>query len=215
MKVEGVPADDPVPLSGTVCGEPVTLSAIDRVAVRAPPASGVKVTVIEQVPLAATLAARGYYSFGLDPGSDAVAIEGHLPGFRPLPVLDLYFDRILALLESRGVEARFLTMPVNEATWTRIDPAAREGFRAWLGGYAARYPMFHVVDDLPAWWPDRYFGDAFCHLNPAGAERFSALLALRLQAAPPSTQNEAQNGWLSGTGRDASASVAPISKRGS
>jgi hypothetical protein len=37
----------------------------------------------------------------------------------------------------------------------------------------------------------------------------------RLQDAPPSTQNAAQWGWFSATGRDASAKVAPISKRGS
>lgn len=35
------------------------------------------------------------------------------------------------------------------------------------------------------------------------------------QLAPPSTQKVAQWGWLSGTGRSASASVAPSSKRGS
>lgn len=37
----------------------------------------------------------------------------------------------------------------------------------------------------------------------------------RLHAAPPSTQKVAQCGWFSATGRAASASVAPSSKRGS
>ena len=37
----------------------------------------------------------------------------------------------------------------------------------------------------------------------------------RLHDAPPSTQNAAQWGWFNATAPDASASVAPISKRGS
>jgi hypothetical protein len=165
--------------------------------------------------LEATLESRGQYAFGTAAGSDAVAAEGHLVTFRPLPVLDDYFDRMLALLDARGIETRFLTMPVNEATWTQTAPHVRSRFKAYLSAYAVRYRQFKIVDDLPEHWPDRFFGDQFCHLNPDGAERFSALLAQRLQDAPPRTQNEAQNGWLSETARDASAKVVPISKRGS
>ncbi len=165
--------------------------------------------------LDATLASRGQYFFGTEVGSDAVAIDGHLPDFHPLPVLDAYFDRILALLESRGIETRFVAMPVNEATWSHTAASVRDDFRTYLATYASRYRRFHIVEDLPEHWPDHFFGDQYCHLNPEGAERFTALLAQRLQAAPPSTQNEAQNGWFNDTGRDASAKVVPSSKRGS
>ncbi|WP_428483484.1 hypothetical protein [Rhodopila sp.] len=165
--------------------------------------------------LKAALAARGHYPFGTQPGSDVVAFDGHLPTFRPLPILDRYFDKMLALLAARGIESRFIAMPVNEATWRNVQPAMRMAFAAYLSGYERRYPLFHVDPDLMPHWPNRFFGDEFCHLNPDGAERFSARLSQRLQAAPPSTQNEAQNGWLSETARDASLSVVPISKRGS
>lgn len=165
--------------------------------------------------LEATLAARGQYYFGSAPGSDVVALDGHLTAFRPLPVLDRSFDRLLGLLAARGIEARFVAMPVNEATWREVRPGVRTAFAAYLAGYERRYKLFHVAGDIMPHWPDRLFGDQFCHLNPEGAERFSAQLAQRLQEAPPSTQNEAQNGWLSGTGRDASAKLSPISKRGS
>jgi hypothetical protein len=161
------------------------------------------------------LASRGQYYFGTAAGSDIVAVEGTMPGFRPLPILDLYFDRLLALLAARGIPAWFIAMPVNESTWRQVRPAMLDQFAAYLAAYERRYPLFHVVGDIMPHWPDRFFGDPFCHLNPDGAQRFSALLAQRLQDAPPSTQNEAQNGWLSETGRDASAKVRPISKRGS
>jgi hypothetical protein len=133
--------------------------------------------------------------------------------FAPLPVLDLYFDRLLAELDRRGIDTRFIAMPVNEATWQATRLAVRQQFAAYLAGYERRYRHFHVDGELMPHWPNRLFGDQFCHLNPQGAERFSAELAQRLQEAPPSTQNEAQNGWLSATEPDASARVVPISNR--
>ena len=165
--------------------------------------------------LAATLSAGGHYYFGTDSGSDIVAVDGHLDAFRALPVLDHYFDRLLSLLDQHSIEAMFVAMPVNEATWAQVNPAVRAQFAAYLSGYEHRYKRFHVAGDIMPHWPNRLFGDQFCHLNPEGAERFSAELAQRLQDAPPRTQNEAQNGWLSDTGAAASAKVVPISKRGS
>jgi hypothetical protein len=165
--------------------------------------------------LAATLAARGHYYFGTGAGSDSVAFDGHLPAFAPLPILDAYFNRLLSELDRRGIEIRFVAMPVNQATWNEVQPGVRDQFAAYLARYERRYPHFHVAGSLMPHWPDRFFGDMFCHLNPEGAERFSDELAQRLQDAPPSTQNDAQNGWLSDTAPDASARVVPISKRGS
>jgi hypothetical protein len=165
--------------------------------------------------LAETLAARGHYYFGTAHGSSTVSIDGHMDQFVPLPVLDHYFDRLLGELDRHGIEARFLAMPVNEATWRAVRPAVRDQFAAYLARYERRYRHFRVASAIMPHWPDRFFGDQFCHLNPEGAERFSDMLAQRLQDAPPSTQNEAQKGWLSDTGPDASARVVPISKRGS
>jgi hypothetical protein len=165
--------------------------------------------------LAATLSARGHYYFGTNAGSSTVSLDGHMDAFRPLPILDRYFNGLLAVLDRNGIEARFIAMPVNEATWDEVSPSVRDGFAAYLAGYERRYKHFRVASEIMPHWPDRFFGDQFCHLNPAGAERFSDLLAQRLQEAPPRTQNEAQKGWLSDTGPDASAKVVPISKRGS
>jgi hypothetical protein len=165
--------------------------------------------------LADILAARGHYYFGTDPGNSVVTLDGHMDAFRPLPILDHYFNRLLAELDSRGIETRFIAMPFNETTWHEVKPAVPAGFAAYLAGYERRYKHFRVASEIMPHWPDRFFGDMFSHLNPEGAERFSDLLAQRLQDAPPSTQNEAQKGWLSDTGADASAKVVPISKRGS
>jgi hypothetical protein len=163
----------------------------------------------------AVVAGRGHYYFGTDPGNSVVTLDGHMDAFRPLPVLDFYFDRLLATLDRAGIEAWFVAMPFNQTTWLEVKPALLAGFTAYLAGYERRYRHFHVISPVMPHWPDRFFGDMFSHLNPMGAERFSDLLGQRLQAAPPSTQNEAQKGWLSETGAEAPDKVVPISKRGS
>lgn len=162
-----------------------------------------------------TLRARGQYSFGDADGSSVITIEGHLRDFHPLPVLDHYFTAMVALLDARGIDTVFLPMPVNDTTFRQIRPALTRGFTAYLTGLARRYPHFHLAGPVIQHRPDAMFGDEFCHMRPSAAVRFSDELAQRLQAAPPRTQNEAQNGWFSATGRAASASVAPNSKRGS
>lgn len=176
------------------------------------------------------IASRGQYYFGDAAGSDGIALDATLPGFQPTPVLDAAFDRLLAVLGERGIPAWFVPIPVNEATWRATSPDVAAGFDTWLRAKAMRFPLFEVVPVADPWWPNAWFGDAFAHLNPAGAARFSEALATRLaahpaargvassqrlQAAPPRTQNDAQNGWFSDTERDASASVAPSSNRGS
>jgi hypothetical protein len=178
--------------------------------------------------LAASLASRGQYFFGTASGSDIVAAEGHLREFRPLPVLEWYFNRILEQLAAHGIPSLFIEVPMNDATARAVAPGVSGAFRAWLATYEARYPGFRVVGEVMPHWPDAYFGDGFAHLNPDGARRFSdglghcldepELLAecvQRLQAAPPNTQNEAQYGWFNATAPEASTSVRPSSKRGS
>ncbi|MDR3535468.1 MAG: hypothetical protein P4L71_03115, partial [Acetobacteraceae bacterium] len=124
--------------------------------------------------LAAGRAARGQYYFGTEPGSDAIAIDGHMASFIPAPVLDRYFDRILAVLAARGIPADFVSLPMNRATEQAVQPAVRAAFAAYLARYEARYPGFHVLGPVMRAWPDRLFGDGFAHLNPAGAALFTA-----------------------------------------
>jgi FAD/FMN-containing dehydrogenase len=136
---------------------------------------------------AAAITARGQYFFGRDGGSSSVAIEGRLAVFVPLPVLDRYFDRLLALLAARGIPADFIAMPMNQATGRAVLPGVRTDFAAYLARFEARYPGFHVVGPAMPVWPDRYFGDEFSHLNPAGAAllsmRFGQCLQGRLEQA--------------------------------
>lgn len=140
------------------------------------------------------LESRGQYYFGLGQGSDVVALEGHLEAFRPLPILDHYFARLLALLDAHGIESRFVGMPVNDATWKQVDPAVLGEFAAYLADFERQHPGFRVAPEIMPHWPDRFFGDQFCHLNPAGAELFSAQLAQRLSPVTQWSRPMGRNG---------------------
>jgi hypothetical protein len=175
---------------------------------------------------------RGQYFFGTASGSSAIAADASLPRFAPNKVLDVAFDRLLELLS--GADIWFLPMPINQATNQAMAADIRRDFTRYLAAKADRFPGLRIVEPRAWAWPDSYFGDSFSHLNQAGAWRFSQALATclpiwfaggadcplaeppqRLHAAPPSTQNEAQNGWFNATEPEASASVAPSSNRGS
>src|SRR5262249_52996587 len=123
--------------------------------------------------LRATLASRGQYFFGTASGSDTVAAEGHMRDFRPLPVLEWYFNRVLEQLNERGVPAVFIAVPMNQATAREVLPGVRDAFRAWLARFELRYPGFQVAGEVMPFWPDALFGDGFAHLNREGAALFS------------------------------------------
>ena len=124
--------------------------------------------------LAASIAARGQYYFGVDEGSSVVAADGKLEAFTPLPVLDWYFNQIVSRLAERDIPAVFVAMPVNETTARAIRPEVQRAFAGFLAAYEARFPGFRVAGPVVRPWDDKWFGDGFSHLNPAGAERFSA-----------------------------------------
>ena len=137
--------------------------------------------------LTAGLASRGQYFFGIDPGSDVVAADAHLWAFTVLPVLNATFEAMLDALSARGIAADFVAMPLNEATARAVSPMMMAEFAAYLAHAAKGHANFHVVGPLLTAWPDRYFGDAYGHLNPTGAALFShwfgACLAARMRGA--------------------------------
>jgi hypothetical protein len=145
--------------------------------------------------LRAGIAARGQYFFGTAAGSDAVATEGTLTAFVPLPVQDHYFRRMLALLAARGIAVDFVAMPLNRTTARHVHPEVTRDFAAYLADIAASYQNFSVVGGVMPDWPDRYFGDEFAHLNPDGAALFSRRFATCLHARLAGSDAGCAGGW--------------------
>lgn len=127
---------------------------------------------------------RGHYFFGTEAGSDTVTSEARLRVFQPTPVVDHYFDAMLALLHQRGIPVDFVTAPINEATSSEMDPNVRKNFSEYLQSYAERYPNLRIIGETIPSWPNKFFGDTFLHMNPSGADRFSRRLASCLRDGP-------------------------------
>ena len=139
---------------------------------------------------------RGFYPFSAALASPGfVAHDGKWPRLTIPPILDLFFDRTLAILDERGIEADFIAMPVNQATADAMRRNILGAFSAYLHGYEARYSNFRVVGNLAPVWPDAWFADDGGHLVPGGAAIFSKYLGTCMtdlstwdrRGAPPTT----------------------------
>jgi len=118
------------------------------------------------------MASRGYRFLGY---SKRVLFgpEVELKQFAARPVIDVYFDRMLRLLQDKGIHTKFVTLPLNQATAEASAPDVLAGLRSYLAPYQDEYPRFEVLNAVPAIWPNKFFGDIQGHLSPEGAQLFS------------------------------------------
>jgi hypothetical protein len=119
-----------------------------------------------------TIAARGQHSYGAARGSDEIADDANLHSFRPSLLLNDYFERMLDSFAAHGVGVEFIAVPMNQATFAKMDPSVVQAYESYLAGMAMRHANFKV--DGPAIRPmdNRFFGDS-THLNLDGAALFS------------------------------------------
>ncbi len=132
----------------------------------------------------AILSARGHALFGTDPGSDAIASEVALSYFAASPLINAYFQSILAAMAKKKIPVVLLSLPLNEATCRVLDPSLRPAFAAYLRHAIATDPQASLIGPIMPCWPDRFFGDAF-HLNASGTQRYTKLVAHWLRPAAP------------------------------
>lgn len=125
---------------------------------------------------AAVLRTRGYSTFPPPITPDRIGVEALFDAFTPSPLLDHYFDKLIALLVSHGIQVDLVAAPINRSTFDRISPAVRQQFDRYFRSYAARYPGVRLVGTTLPRWPDRYFSDVYQHMTPAGATLFSRWL---------------------------------------
>jgi hypothetical protein len=124
--------------------------------------------------LTKTRAALGHVRYVFDgtvlpPG----AVPGAIPGdFNALPVQSAFFDRILALLQQRNIQAVFVSMPISGTVARQTKPAANKVFESYLLGLANRHPNFHIVMPLVVEWPEQTFKDGV-HLEGSYAPLFT------------------------------------------
>ena len=118
------------------------------------------------------LRASGHALFGSANGASAATGEGQQPSFQVSPLINLYFDRTLALLAGHHVPVVVVSMPVSHATFAAMRPRLGEQFAAYLRGKERDHPGLRFAGPSIPCWPDEFFGDDW-HFNARGAEAYS------------------------------------------
>jgi hypothetical protein len=121
-------------------------------------------------------AARGHAPYGEDPENAEPNREAGDPdGFQTSPLLDSYLRDTLALAARHDVRVVYAAMPVNQASWRRIEPGYLAAYHRHVVQLAAEHPSADFRGFL---WtlPDDHFGDA-SHVNERGARRVTDWLA--------------------------------------
>jgi hypothetical protein len=122
------------------------------------------------------LSDRGHAYYGQAKGAAGPDAEVGLQSFAPQEIIDDYFNRTLALLDSHKIPAYFVAMPHNVASTQLYSPHMNEEFNRYINSYTSRYPRFHILGELFLSWPSDNFGD-FAHLNAKGATLWSDQVA--------------------------------------
>ncbi len=114
----------------------------------------------------------GHALHGTANGSAELGEEAELDGFHAAPLMNSYFRRTLTLLNTHGIDVLYLDLPLNKATYDKIDPSMRAAFATYLRAATGPDSRFHVLGQPMPCWPNAFFGDR-AHMNARGATAFS------------------------------------------
>jgi hypothetical protein len=123
----------------------------------------------------------GHHFYGQSNVVHATAEEADMTEFKPSPLLDAYFVRLLTMYRNSGTPVYYIAAPWNDATYSALHPGFTSELTAYLQGLARRFPNLHLLVPFTH-LDDTYFGDEY-HLNAKGAEIFSDQVAARLRVA--------------------------------
>lgn len=95
----------------------------------------------------------------------------NMGNFTPLPIFDLYFDKILKLCQEEQIMCVFLAMPMNESSFNVLKTDFVKDYQKYMQQKQVAFPKFLISDSLYS-YPDSLFGDA-SHLNSTGTKIFT------------------------------------------
>jgi hypothetical protein len=143
-----------------------------------------------------TASTRGRVIYPQPADKQLVGIDAGETEFVPSPLETAYLDKTLNLFAAAHVRVILLTVPVAQSTNRAIRPAVKAGFSRFLAGYGKRYENVTLSPDGLIGWPDDFYIDG-SHMNPRGAEAFTAKLAdcLRQASAAPDRSPACDFDW--------------------
>lgn len=123
---------------------------------------------------------RGWCEFGSDDGNSGTDYETHHEVFDSSPLVLLYYDKLLTLLNDSGVNVIVEQAPINQASADAMHAEFMNGYTSYLEAQEIKYPAVSFVKDVPV-YNNKYFGDNN-HLNKAGAAVYTSGLKQYLES---------------------------------
>ncbi len=114
----------------------------------------------------------GRYHRGLKDSCSDLNYETKYARFTPSPLLDAYFNKILALCSQNNCKTIFFSMPVNQSSYKNLKAEFIAGYADYMRQKQKQFPNCIISDSLYS-YPDKFFGDE-SHLNSKGKEIFTA-----------------------------------------
>ena len=94
--------------------------------------------------------------------------------FIPAPILQIYFDKILALCYNNDIHLIYDFVPINKSSHNALKPSFIKEYSSFIKRYRDYYPYFDISDTVYS-YPDIYFGDE-SHLNLKGKVKYTNYL---------------------------------------
>jgi len=139
----------------------------------------------------------GHALYGNGSGTNGVDTGYAVSDFEVRPLIDLYFDKTLNLLQKRGVVAIFLVVPVNQSTHDAASVKALGQFAEYLQEKSEKYPGFHVATGPMPCLPNENFSTP-AHMNAKGSALYSAQVDRLLRGVEAGTIAGMRDGPLQG-----------------
>lgn len=109
--------------------------------------------------------------------SSGLNYEASMKNFRPSPLLNYYFDKLLQLCHQHAIQVHFVNMPMNASSYSKLSAPLKMQFENYLRAKNKHYPNMQFDTKLYA-WPDSLFGDP-SHLHSFGSKHFTDSLLIQ------------------------------------
>ncbi len=117
---------------------------------------------------------RGHALFGTDEGSEELNYEANYTEFKTdgdFIILDEYIRKLLTLCREKNILTILVQAPMNEASYTSLDPNYVGQYTDYLRSLQEAFPEVYFDMEIPC-FDNELFGDA-SHLNEKGAEAYT------------------------------------------
>ena len=140
-----------------------------------------------------TLATDGHHLEGNAACAQVPGWDASQDDFQLNPLVKIYFDRLIGLAKSRGVQIFLLSPPVSQLTAKGLTEGYRTGYAKFLAQTARAHPEVNRIGSSFLTMDNCSFGDQH-HLNQSGSEAFTRAVAPLLNRVMGSADLAAADG---------------------